>query len=135
MWQYSTHRYQTGGYFEDSHGTTNVLVYIFSIGLFIVCLTFLLLQKNRKKNDDLQWLILAAGYVITTLMSSEVFMASRLSYFFLVFYIAFLPNTIGKAPRKWQFFATLCVILVGVAYFAITVPGSSMGTDVYKFAW
>lgn len=135
MSTYASGKYILIGYLEDTTNQTNILVYIFAICLFLVCMFFLVSQREKKSNDDLQWVILAALYVVTTLMSSVVFMAGRLTYYFLVFYVAFLPNCFYKAPKHIRVMATICVFIVGITYFAITVPGSSMGTDVYRFGW
>jgi len=135
MKQLSLKDYFYSGYFDNLNLRMNVLVYLFAIGVFFVCLICNLIGNDIATEHNRQWGIIATMFLITTLMSSIIYMASRLSYYFLSFFVVMLPNSIALVPKKYNFIFIFGLIIICISYFIIVIPGNSLAIDRYFFFW
>lgn len=133
--EYAIKKYVLIGYLDSVDYNVNVLVYLFAAGLCGICILFILLRKKPVTGDDMTWLVLIVLFALLTFMSSYAYMISRLTYYFIVFFIPFLPNILAKNKQETSFIGIIGILVVGLAYFAITIPGNSLGIDNYKFGW
>ncbi len=133
--EYAIRKYVLIGYLDSVDYSVNVLVYLFAAGLCGICILFILLRTKPVTGDDLTWLVLIIVFALLTFMSSYAYMISRLTYYFIVFIVPFLPNILAKNKQEIRFIGVIGILVVGLAYFAITIPGNSLGIDNYKFGW
>lgn len=132
---YAIRKYVVSGYLDEGIYETNFLVYVFAFGICATCVVGYVLSTKEIKNDDLQYIVIASLFVVTNLLSSMIFMAGRLTYYFLIIFVIALPNALSGLNKKLRVLSVIALIVIGIAYFSITVPGSSIGIDSYKFGW
>lgn len=68
--------------------------------------------------------------------STEIYMSSRLSYYFLPYVAILIPNAIHSSRSLYaREFGPIIALAVGVSQFLIATPGGSLGIDQYAFYW
>ena len=133
--RFSLKKYTNSGYFDTLNLQINVLVELVAFAILFACLICLLI-KPTVCDRDYQFFILLSIYVSCIEMSHATYMASRLGCYFIFFMTTMLANAIYRIDdKRVRYIGMIFMIILPLAQFAISVPGSSYGIDEYEFFW
>lgn len=124
---------------SEEYKQMNILPVIFQFMLPVsVVLLWIFNKQNILKlsKENLIFFILTVISVIFTVMSLNLSIVDRLSYYFYPAFFILMPNTlhyIKIKPAKEIF--KILLIFICIAYFLITVPEGVTKIDNYTFFW
>lgn len=134
--RFALNKYTYSGYFDTLNITQNPLVEI--VAIFILLGGYICLVQGRIDISDREFhfFVLTGVYVSCIELANVVYMAGRLSFYFIFFVNVMITNVVYRIEAvRLRYIALIAVIVFPLLYFAISVPGSSYRIDAYRFFW
>jgi hypothetical protein len=127
-------------YLFETDFYTNPLVTIVAMFIPLACLIFWpksILDKTKKEIHPLSiFFIFSCINFVFNYYSMDIFLFSRLAFYFMVYNIILIPNIIeGIENPKLRMWAKIACLVLPLIQFIMSTPGGALGIDNYEFFW
>lgn len=94
------------------------------------------LMKQKTQHIYLILMILSGINIIVNILAMNINLFNRFSFYFLVYNMLLIPNSIATIDNKWlKMLAYAACLLLPTIQFFMTTPGGVLEIDNYRFFW